>query len=94
MTVNFVPLMAEGDEATLMRKLDITYMQAQILKRMWKSGALGAKNFPNPRSTRQHVYKIRPRLERHGIYIVHFGRGRYGLTQASRQILDALTVAG
>lgn len=78
------------DEITIMYKLDITFAQACILRTMWKNGSIGINQTPIVRSTRQHIYKMRPKLAKLGIYIVTVGAGHYGMPQKSRDILDRM----
>lgn len=80
----------EADEISMMHRLEITYTQAVILKKMWKGGAHGSNEFPAKRASRQHIYNMRPKLAKHNIHIVNLNFGRYGLPVASREILDQM----
>lgn len=78
----------KADAFTLMQKLDLTYAQAVILLHIWESGSVGLNTSPPIRALRQHIYKIRPRLAKHGIFILGTGPGSYGMPQQSRKILE------
>ena len=84
----------ETDEFTLMQKLEITFAQAVILKRMLDSGSVGLNMYPPMRALRQHIYKLRLRLEGRGMFIINAGPGRYGLTKDSRERLDHILHCG
>lgn len=85
-----IPDEEPADEITMMHRLDITFTQAVILKTIWKSGVRGTNAFPGKRASRQHIYNMRPKLSKHGIFIVNLGYGRYGMPQSSRDALDRM----
>lgn len=87
---SLVPNNEPADEITMMHRLDITYTQAVILKLIWKSGMRGTNQFPAKRASRQHIYNMRPKLAKHGIFIVNLNFGRYGMPSASREVLDRM----
>ena len=86
----FTPSKQEPDEFTLMEKLPLTFTQAQILLRIWRSVDKGTDNFNSYRSTRQHIYNMRPRLRPFGITILNLANRHYGMPRNSRQIMDKL----
>jgi len=78
------------DEFSVMEKLPLTFTQAQILIKIWKSDEIGTDNFPNSRSIRQHIYIMRPRLRPFGITILSLANKRYGMSHSSRNAMDKL----
>lgn len=80
----------EVDEITMMYRLNITFREAAILKQMWKNGNAGIRQYPPMRSTRQHIYNMRPKLARHNIAIVNIGAGSYGIPIESRVRLEQM----
>lgn len=88
--MSLASLMPRTDEFTLMQKLDITFAQATILMQIWRSGSVGINTYPPIRALRQHIYKIRPRLAKQGIFILNIGPGSYGMPQDSRDKLESM----
>ena len=79
------------DDATIMRRFNLTKGELQTFKLIWFSGTNGAQSFHvNNESRRKYIWFLRKKLDGLGIEIVNIGNGKYAFTRESHEKIAEL----